>query len=96
MKVSTIALAVAGVGGSDAQGFKVGQQVQTTSGVMVGHASAWKVDVSEYLGVPFAKPPVGPLRWMPPAELKAPTKVVNATTYVSLLGVCAHDQNMAN
>jgi hypothetical protein len=65
--------------------YKVGQQVQTTSGSIVGRASDWKPEVSEYLGVPFAEPPVGPLRWLPPRALNSPAKVVNATAYVSAL-----------
>ena len=44
----------------------VGQQVKTTSGRVVGQASSLKAEVTEFLGVPFAAPPVGPLRWAAP------------------------------
>lgn len=51
--------------------WKVGETVKTTSGQIKGHASDWQPTVSEYLGVPFAKPPVGPLRWAAPQALKS-------------------------
>jgi carboxylesterase type B len=34
--------------------------------------------------VPFAKPPVGDLRWAPPAAITDSSKTVNATQYVCL------------
>jgi cholinesterase len=46
--------------------WQIGEQVKTSSGPVVGHASSWQPDVSEYLGIPYAVPPVGPLRWTPP------------------------------
>jgi cholinesterase len=49
-----------------AAAFKVGKTVVTSSGPIEGHAASWQPEVSEYLGVPFAVPPVGPLRWMAP------------------------------
>jgi cholinesterase len=48
--------------------WKVGQSVKTSSGSVVGHASRWKPEVSEYLGIPFAQPPVGDLRWAAPKK----------------------------
>jgi cholinesterase len=46
----------------------VGQQVSTTSGTVKGHAAPWPAnsEISEYLGIPFAQPPVGPLRFAAP------------------------------
>jgi len=64
------------------QTWKVGQSVKTTSGNIVGQASAWKNEVSEYLGVPFAQPPVGDLRWAAPQAIKDASKTVNATKFV--------------
>jgi carboxylesterase type B len=83
MRSSTFSAALffAGVHG---QAWQVGQPVKTTSGTIVGHASSWKNQVSEYLGVPFAKPPVGDLRWAPPAAITDSSKTVNATQYVYL------------
>lgn len=43
-----------------------GQLVNTTSGGILGHASAWQPLVSEYLGIPYAQPPLGPLRFAAP------------------------------
>ncbi|QSZ30725.1 hypothetical protein DSL72_000283 [Monilinia vaccinii-corymbosi] len=44
----------------------IGQTVQTTSGRVNGHAAVNEPQVSEYLGIPFAKPPVGDLRFAAP------------------------------
>jgi len=44
----------------------VGQVVQTTSGPVTGHAAKNDSQVSEYLGIPFAKTPIGDLRFAAP------------------------------
>jgi cholinesterase len=54
-----------------AQTWSIGQVVKTSSGSVKGHASSWKPDVSEYLGVPFAQPPVGSLRFVAPKPYKS-------------------------
>ncbi|KAF2405046.1 alpha/beta-hydrolase [Trichodelitschia bisporula] len=41
--------------------------VRTSSGPILGHASNWHPAVTEYLGIPYAQPPVGTLRFAPPA-----------------------------
>jgi carboxylesterase type B len=55
--------------------------VQTSSGPVSGHPASVNTDVSEYLGIPFAVPPVGNLRWQPP-QLYNGTAPINGTDYV--------------
>ncbi|KAF2674205.1 alpha/beta-hydrolase [Microthyrium microscopicum] len=54
----------------------VGQSVKTTSGTIVGHAATKRKAVSEYLGIPFAKPPVGDLRFAAPQAFTSDGTVV--------------------
>jgi carboxylesterase type B len=60
----------------------VGEPVKTTSGTVVGHAAAIRTQVSEYLGIPFAKPPVGKLRFAAPEKFKG-NSTIDASKYVS-------------
>lgn len=53
-------------------------QVTTPVGRVTGVISAAAPHVVQFLGIPFAEPPVGPLRWMPPRP-KAPVAAINAT-----------------
>lgn len=46
--------------------YAVGTIIQTSSGAIVGHAARNRTQVSEYLGIPYAKPPVGNLRFAAP------------------------------
>ncbi|KAI9745016.1 MAG: hypothetical protein M1818_001294 [Claussenomyces sp. TS43310] len=48
--------------------FAVGRIVKTSSGAVVGHAATNHSEVSEYLGVPYAQPPVGDLRFAAPVK----------------------------
>jgi carboxylesterase type B len=59
----------------------VGQDVKTSSGTIMGHAGALKKEVSEYLGIPYAKPPVGDLRFASPVKFTG-SGSFNASTYV--------------
>jgi len=54
----------------------IGQAVRTSSGPIEGHASKWKPAVSEYLGVPFAQPPIGDLRFAAPKPYTGDKKIV--------------------
>jgi len=56
-----------------------GTDVQTTSGSICGIVSA--NGVSEWLGIPYAAPPVGPLRWAPPQPPTPWTATLAATVY---------------
>jgi hypothetical protein len=64
-------------------GLQVGEPVKTTIGQVIGHASSWQPTVSEYLGIPFAAPPVGPLRWRAPQPYKGDGKSITAAKFVS-------------
>ncbi|KAF2663881.1 alpha/beta-hydrolase [Microthyrium microscopicum] len=48
------------------------EAVQTTSGLVNGHEAPWpkNAGVAEYLGIPFAEPPLGPLRFAAPQTYK--------------------------
>jgi cholinesterase len=62
----------------------VGQPVKTSSGTVLGHNAKNKTAVSEYLGIPFAKPPIGPLRWAAPVRFEG-SGSINASSYVSVV-----------
>ena len=61
----------------------VGQIVETTSGRVSGHAAknASAAGVSEYLGIPFGKAPIGDLRFAAP-EAFVGTGALNGSIYV--------------
>jgi carboxylesterase type B len=61
-------------------GWTIGQSVKTSSGAVQGHASSWQPDVSEYLGIPYAKPPTGPLRFAAPQKYEG-TSNINAARF---------------
>ena len=62
--------------------FIVGATVKTSSGAIAGHAARNRTRVSEYLGIPYAKPPIGDLRFAAPQSYVS-TKLSNAATFVS-------------
>lgn len=64
--------------------YTVGQAVRTSSGSIVGHPASSRPDVSEYLGIPFAKPPVGDLRFAAPQAYVSSGKI-NATAFVRII-----------
>ncbi|POS86159.1 hypothetical protein EPUL_002597 [Erysiphe pulchra] len=59
--------------------WRVGQTVSTSSGPVTGH-DAGNDKVSEYLGIPYAKPPVGDLRFAAPQKFEG-NAPINATKY---------------
>jgi para-nitrobenzyl esterase len=73
-----------------------GPVVQTASGPVEGFL---KNNVAEFLGIPYAAPPVGKLRWNPPQAPKSWTKTLQATAYgptcaqITTLGVFAGPAN---
>ena len=62
--------------------FTVGQGVQTSSGLVLGQPASSRNQVSQYLGIPFAQPPLGKLRFAAPQAFSG-TGTINATAYVS-------------
>lgn len=62
--------------------------VTMSRGRITGHKAPEVEGVYEFLGVPYAKPPVGELRFAPPAKLgpEASSAVFVADKYVSYSG----------
>jgi hypothetical protein len=59
----------------------IGNTVNTTSGPVIGRAGSYADQVSTYLGIPFAKPPLDDLRFAPPQRYKGKT-TINGTKFV--------------
>lgn len=64
-----------------ASNWTVGQVVQTSSGQVTGHPATVNTGVSEYLGIPYAIPPIGELRWTAPQQYNG-TGPINGTKFV--------------
>lgn len=62
---------------------EIGGAVNTTSGEVQGQVSNLRPNVSEYLGIPFAEPPIGDLRFKAPVPIQVSNETLNATDYVS-------------
>jgi cholinesterase len=60
-----------------------GETVETKSGFIEGHAAPNASQVSEYLGIPFAEPPLGKLRFAAPVAYTGNT-TIEASAFVSL------------
>jgi Carboxylesterase family len=63
----------------------VGPVVFAPAGAFRGSASQYRPKVTAYLGIPFAKPPTGTLRFEAPVRLRhnRVTGIVNATKFGS-------------
>jgi cholinesterase len=59
----------------------IGQAVNTTSGPVSGHPASNETEVSEYLGIPYAIPPIDQLRWQPPIAYTGEAPI-NGTSFV--------------
>ena len=62
--------------------FPISSNVQTSSGAIIGHAARNWTRVAEYLGIPYAKPPLGDLRFAAPQTYSS-TQTYNASNFVS-------------
>ena len=60
----------------------IGQVVDTSSGLVTGHAATYYSEVSEYLGIPYAKPPMGDLRFAAPVKYTG-SSALNGSAFVS-------------
>lgn len=83
-----------GVRGMDLS-WTVGQSVRTSSGVVQGHPASTNTEVSEYLGIPYAIPPVGSLRWTAPQRYTGNSSI-NGTFFVSATAprTCKKERNV--
>ena len=61
----------------------IGQTVRTDSGPVIGHAASNASGVSEYLGIPYAQPPVGNLRFAAPVRYAGST-TINGSAFVCI------------
>jgi para-nitrobenzyl esterase len=84
---ATVAITTAGPSAKSARAQAVtcasGTTVQTTYGPVCGIASTSVSGVNEWLGIPYAAPPVGNLRWRPPQPPTAWTTTLRATAFGS-------------
>ena len=60
--------------------FSPGRGIITSSGTIHGHAAPNRTEVSEYLGIPFAKPPLNELRFAAPQPYRSNASF-NASTF---------------
>ena len=79
---ASIVLGIGGLGVDAAANWTVGQVVSTSSGAVSGHAASNATGVSEYLGIPFAQPPVGDLRFAAPVAYNG-SAAINGSSFVS-------------
>ncbi|KAE8329705.1 alpha/beta-hydrolase [Aspergillus sergii] len=55
--------------------------VQTRTGTFIGFLNDTYPNVRQFLRVPYAQPPIGDLRWMPPQTLPESSKRIDSTRY---------------
>lgn len=77
---ATLAVALAALPASAIA--SVGAAVDTSSGRIIGHSAPNATEVSEYLGIPFAKKPTGKLRFAPPVAYHS-SRTFNASHYAA-------------
>ena len=82
MHALTVLLFAAGAAAADAGS---GYVVQTTIGTVVGGPSLLRFGVSAYLGIPYAIPPLGNLRFSRPQKMPFLNQTIYAVQYVRSL-----------
>lgn len=55
-------------------------KIDTTVGTVYGLINGTHPDVAQFLGIPFAEPPIGDLRWTP-SVAKSPVSSIDATKF---------------
>ncbi|KAL2861210.1 cholinesterase [Aspergillus lucknowensis] len=73
---------------SRSDAFTIGGPVNTTGGLVKGHASSLRPDVSEYLGIRFAKPAKGDLRFAAPVPVDKRSDIFDAAEFVYVYSDC--------
>jgi hypothetical protein len=73
---------------SNCYGLSVSQTIMTSSGPVRGHAATVESGVSAFLGIPYALPPLGNRRFMPPEKYHG-DKLINGKKIVSFSRILA-------
>jgi cholinesterase len=71
---------------------QLGESIETTSGLVSGHDAPWPKNggVSEYLGIPYAEPPLGQLRFAAPQTYKPKGAISGANFVCNVLTIYNH------
>jgi hypothetical protein len=70
-------------------------QVNTTSGIILGHQAPNRTGVSEFLGIQYGQAPVGELRFAAPKRYIAPAGTVfEASEWVRVYLSCTQDASL--
>lgn len=76
MQLQTCLLTIAAMGSTFAS--TQGLEVDTSIGQIQGFIDPSLPDVKQWLGIPFAEPPIGPLRFLPPVAISEGQRNISA------------------